>query len=368
MWSSWYLTVKIFVLTDIPSPYQTEIFNEIASDSCELHVGYLRGADPSRRWSEVKINHESTALDAGSDKLSQVTKVVRDSDFAVFNYYRHPHAEKLIYQRANEQRPWCFWGERPGFRKPEWVGRVLRHWKLKPLRLSTAPIWCIGRFAVDQYKREFGSRRTYVNLPYFSDLDRFQVDTPGINGAKRDRVFLFSGALTRRKGVDVLARAFEQLAREERNVMLRILGDGPLRKDLETILAPVADRVQFVGFKDWSELPKQYATADVLCVPSRYDGWGLVVPEGLAAGLPVIATDRMGSALEFIRTGYNGWTVRAGSLSALMNAMRQAVSLSVEDLSLLSANARESVRDHTLQHGAQRFVQYANEAVANWRS
>jgi glycosyltransferase involved in cell wall biosynthesis len=149
--------------------------------------------------------------------------------------------------------------------------------------------------------------------------------------------------------------------------MLRILGDGPLRKDLETILAPVAERVQFVGFKDWSELPKQYATADVLCVPSRYDGWGLVVPEGLAAGLPVIATDQMGSALEFVRTGYNGWMVPAGSFSALMNAMHEAMSLSAEDLSVLSANARESVREHTLEHGAQRFVQYANEAIANWQ-
>ncbi len=71
----------------------------------------------------------------------------------------------------------------------------------------------------------------------------------------------------------------------------------------------MSERVEFAGFKDWNELPGEYASADVLCVPSRYDGWGLVVPEGLASGLPVIATDRMGAALEFVETGRNGWLI-----------------------------------------------------------
>jgi glycosyltransferase involved in cell wall biosynthesis len=358
--------VKILVLTDIPSPYQTEIFNEIAGDSCDLHVGYLRGVDPSRQWTEVKINHESTTLNGDTAQLAHLRKVVSDADFAVFNYYRHPHAEKLIYQRASEQRPWCFWGERPGFRKPEWVGRVLRHWKLRPLRLSTAPIWGIGRFAVDQYKREFGSGREYLNLPYFSNLDRYRVDRSITNGSKQERVFLFSGTLTRRKGVDVLARAFEQLARDHRNVRLKILGDGPLRNELATILAPVADRVQFLGFKGWSELPEHYATADVLCVPSRYDGWGLVVPEGLASGLPVIATDQMGAALEFIEKGRNGWLIPASNHGALLGALQEATAISDEDLSSLSSNACESIRDHSLRDGSRRFLRYANLAVANW--
>src|ERR1700751_4608744 len=77
--------------------------------------------------------------------------------------------------------------------------------------------------------------------------------------------------------------------------------------------------VGFVGFRDWDELPREYAAANMLCVPSRYDGWGLVVPEGLAAGLPVIATDRMGAALEFVESGRNGWLIRAGGEEALLS-------------------------------------------------
>ena len=360
--------MKIFVLTDIPSPYQTEIFNEIVgADDCELHVGYLRGADPARRWNQIDIRHESTMLDKTSDSLSTVAALVNDSDLAVFNYYFHPQAEQLITQRANQSRPWCFWGERPGFRKPEWVGRLLRHWKLRPLYSSAAPIWGIGKFAVDQYKREFGPGRDYFNLPYFSNLERFNISR-GANGhSTSDRVFVYSGALIPRKGVDVLALSFEKLVCEGHKVRLRIVGDGPLRSALERSLSGIADRVDFVGFKDWKELPQQYAKAQILCVPSRYDGWGLVVPEGLAAGLPVIATDRMGAALEFVETGHNGWLVRAGDSSALTSAMTKAASISSAELTVMSSNACASVREHTLENGARRFLQYANDVVTNWQ-
>jgi len=357
-------SVKIFVLTDIPSPYQTEIFNEIAMHESELHVAYLRRVDPARQWRQQRIRHQSTMLDAGNDELLSVKKVISDSDLVIFNYYRHPHAEQLLSERAKQRRPWCFWGERPGFRRPEWLGRISRHWKLRPLRLSAAPIWGIGQFAIDQYKREFGQERAYFNLPYFSNLERFHSDHNGKR--KSERVFLFSGTLNQRKGTDLLARSFNELIGEKQDVRLKIIGDGPLLPDLRDKLSAVRDKVEFIGFKDWSELPAYYAEADVLCVPSRYDGWGLVVPEGLAAGLPVIATDQMGAALEFIKTGHNGWLIRAGDPDALLTAMRQAASISNHELSRYSSNACGSVRQHTLQDGARRFLQYASDAVVNW--
>jgi glycosyltransferase involved in cell wall biosynthesis len=177
-------------------------------------------------------------------------------------------------------------------------------------------------------------------------------------------VFLFSGSLIARKGVDLLARAFVRLADEVSNVRLKIIGDGELRPAVAQPLSAAGDRVEFVGFKDWDELPREYAKADVLCVPSRYDGWGLVVPEGLAAGLPVIATDRMGAALEFVESRRNGWLVRAGDEQALFLAMREAARLSHEKLAAFSREARASVSEHTLHNGAARFVSFAHEAVA----
>src|ERR1051325_12107479 len=132
------------------------------------------------------------------------------------------------------------------------------------------------------------------------------------------------------------------------------------------MLAPVESAVDFGGFVEWLDLAPQYATSHVLCVPSRYDGWGMVVPEGLAWGLPVIATDRMGAALEFVETGRNGWLIPAGDGRALVDAMREAAGLSATELKQLGRHARESVSAHTLENGAVRFAHCAREAVAGW--
>lgn len=352
--------MKVFVLTDSPSPYQVELFNEIeAQGNFALTVGYLRSRDPNRQWKPLPVRHASIDLDRGNGVMSQARAAVRESDLVVFNYYRHGYATQLIDERAGQGGPWCFWGERPGFRQPAWMGRLLRKWKLSRLHDSSVPIWGIGKFAVEEYRREFGPGRAYFNLPYFSDLARFDC----ARRSSASRVFLFCGSLIARKGVDLLARAFVRLAADFPDVRLKIAGDGELRQSLAQTLRSVSDRVEFTGFKDWDGLPELYSTADVLCVPSRYDGWGLVVPEGLAAGLPVIGSDRMGAALEFIKTGVNGWLVRAGDETAILNAMRDAASLTGDELAQRSRCARETVSEHTLQHGSARFVQFVQETV-----
>jgi len=345
--------LRVFVLTDCPSPYQVELFNEIeAQGDCSLEVGYLRERDPDRRWSSPEIRHACVELNDA-----------RGADVVVFNYYRHANAERLIEERAASGGPWCFWGERPGFRQTRWAGRLLRRWKLAKLHASTVPIWGIGQFAVDGYREEFGAERAYFNLPYFSDLERFEVS---LREERRARTFLFSGSLIERKGVDLVAAAFVRLAQEVPDVRLKIVGEGELRESLERTLRTVSERIEFVGFKDWKELPAEYATADVLCVPSRYDGWGLVVPEGLASGLPVIGTDRMGAALEFVESGRNGWLIKAGNEEALLAAMRDAALMPADEIREMGCRARQSVSAHTLRNGATRFVDYSRQVVSHW--
>lgn len=357
--------MKAFVLTDIPSPYQVELFNEIAAQKkLDLSVAYVRRSDPARGWQPAEAQFDSCSIDDSRDALLQATQLAAKADVAVFNYYNNPIAERLIWSRAETGKPWCFWGERPGLRKPKFAGQLFRKWKLKMLRRSRAPIWGVGEFALQQYKHEFGHQRSYKNVPYYSDLDRFARVSVGRDSSQR--VFLFCGSLSLRKGIDLVARAFVRLAREVPNVRLRIAGNGELREQLERTLRPVNERVEFTGFTAWDQLPVVYSGADVLCVPSRYDGWGLVVPEGLAAGLAVIGSDRMGAALDLIRSGVNGWLTPAGDEESVFLAMREAATLSNEQLSQFSIAARATIENHSLQRGAKRFAAFACEAVESW--
>ncbi|MEZ0276573.1 MAG: glycosyltransferase family 4 protein, partial [Roseimicrobium sp.] len=194
--------------------------------------------------------------------------------------------------------------------------------------------------AVTAYRREFGDGHEYSNIPYFSDLQRFgdALRKP----ESRERVFLFSGSLCLRKGADLLTQAFSRLAADFPFVRLRIVGYGPLENEMKQQLVPLAKRVDFTGFCPWDRLHIEYAQGDVLCVPSRHDGWGLVVPEGLAAGLPVVSTSQTGAAVEFIKPGHNGWLHPPGEGEGLYRAMRLAAALTDEQWHDMSRRARDS--------------------------
>ena len=357
--------MNVFVLTHFPSPYQVEYLNEIAAQpDVRLTVAYLFSRDASRKWTTVPIRHEARILDGAEQRVAEAVAQAKGADLAIFNYYNDPVATYLLRARAEGGGPWVFWGERPGFLAPSWAGRLARRWKLRWLHASPAPIWGIGGAAVEAYSAEFGGEREYRNIPYFSDLARFASipRAPSANG----RTIVFAGALIARKGIDLLANAFAAVTHECAGLRLRIVGDGEMRARVEERLRPLGDRVDFVGFRDWDRLPEVYSGAAVLCVPSRYDGWGLVVPEGLASGLPVIGTDRMGAAIDLLQTGRNGWLIRAGDGAALEAALRDAATLPTEQLAAMSAMARASASDHTLARGVERFVQAAREAIVGW--
>jgi glycosyltransferase involved in cell wall biosynthesis len=94
----------------------------------------------------------------------------------------------------------------------------------------------------------------------------------------------------------------------------------------------------------------------------------MVVPEGLASGLPVIATDRTGAALEFVETGWNGWLIPIENADALFNAMREAATMSTAALAQFSRSAQHSIANHSLQQGANRFKEYSAQVVSTWSS
>jgi len=345
--------MRALIVTHFPSPYQVELFNEAERQRPGVvKVMYLFRKVSTRSWSGVPISHAHEFLEDGAATGAALAEI-RDADCVIFNYFNDRRAAQLIRARAATGRPWCFWGERPGYRFP-WLAWFVRLARLTALRSEDQPIWGIGQWAVDAYRAEFGNTRSYLNLPYYSNLSRFESLEPAYSA---DHVtFLFSGSLSYRKGVDLLAVAFFRISAENPRVRLMIMGEGPFESHLRSLLDS-NDRVEWVGFKDWDQLPAVYERAHVLCVPSRHDGWALVVPEGLAAGLPTISTTRTGAALDLIEPNSNGWLIPGGDGEALYRAMKQAASLSETDWLAMSRSARSRVADHSLANGASRLLQ-----------
>lgn len=354
---------RVTVVTHSPSPYQVELFDEVArQDRVRLNVIYLHARDKQRLWQTTKPFHDSILLTEPSVDVDAVARSTVDENLLVLNYYKHPFVKEVLQRRKRIRKPMCFWGERPLLHSLSPLSGLFRMWRLRAIHLTHAPIWGIGSMAVTAYGREFGSGHQYVNLPYFSNLERFEntVRKP----LSKERVFLFSGLLCHRKGTELLANAFARLAAEFSHVRLRVVGYGPMEAAMKEQLSSMADRVEFTGFCPWDRLHLEYAKGDILCVPSRHDGWGLVVPEGLAAGLPVISTVQTGAAVEFIKPGHNGWLHPPGEGEGLYRAMRLAATLTDEQWHDMSHRARISVAQHTLQHGAVKFIESAISAIA----
>jgi glycosyltransferase involved in cell wall biosynthesis len=221
---------------------------------------------------------------------------------------------------------------------------------------------------VNHWRREFGPERRYENIPYYSDLARFLPDPSCPEPGPGAHTVLYSGSLVPRKGVDLLCEAFREVSGSFPSLRLFVCGDGPLRRRLETLMAPLRERVRFLGFTPWEDLPRIYHEAHFLCVPSRYDGWGLVVPEGLAAGLPVISTCQTGAAVDLLEHGKNGWLLPAGDRRALVDVLATAASMGGEEWRSLSRSALQRSREHSLQSGADRFLAAARRAWESWPS
>jgi len=111
------------------------------------------------------------------------------------------------------------------------------------------------------------------------------------------------GALIRPKGQLMLIRAFAKVASRHSELQLYILGEGPLRRELESLIGVLGlqDRVRLPGKRPNRELAQWFNAAEVSLLTSEREGWPNVVTESLACGTPVVAT-RVGGIPEILHS------------------------------------------------------------------
>lgn len=130
----------------------------------------------------------------------------------------------------------------------------------------------------------------------------------------------FFGRLVRQKGLDVLIAAFALLSERHPGARLLIVGDGPLRGEFEKLAARL-NRQGSILFKGWLPGASQYMPAcNLIVVPSRWEGFGLVTLEAMHQGLPLVAS-RASALPEIVADGETGLLVPPEDVGALFNAL-----------------------------------------------
>ena len=144
---------------------------------------------------------------------------------------------------------------------------------------------------------------------YFRSLPGLAVRSERLNNRVE---IIFVGQLIHRKGILLLLEAITPILEEYPNLFLSVIGKGEMSQSIQQQVDALGltDRIVFEGVMPSSSIPGRLATADLLVLPSRFDGWGMVVNEALSVGTPVIVSDRCGSA-DLVQNEVNGYVFRS---------------------------------------------------------
>lgn len=159
------------------------------------------------------------------------------------------------------------------------------------------------------------------------DLDVFRPPAAGRGGRTGPTRLFFVGRVTVQKGVDVLLKALADAAVRALDWHLDLAGDGPQLEEYKAQAADlgITERITFHGWLTREQVRPLFDTADVLVLPSRYEGMPIVVLEAMGCGLPVIATDIPGTR-ELIQEGETGHLVPVEDAAALAKALARLLS------------------------------------------
>lgn len=355
--------------TIAPSPHLVEVLDALHErPSVDLRVVYEQKSLSEREWGTPHGQARSVFLESrdligwGQRWDREIVRVMSSENpdvVIVSTSYASLNTYALIHILKRQEVPFVLWSERLSRLSGWFVDRVRRipvQWILDRASGFVGPTQSTVDFFNDQFRFEGSS----LAVPYHRDLSPF-LEHPLLREAPERVQFLIVGGLIPRKGVDTVLRALENV---DSPTDLTILGEGPEKKRLIRL----AERqeihdIEFLGAVPYDRVPKHMKDAHVLLFPSRHDGFGMVTMEALASGRPVVASDCVMSAHEFIRPDENGWIVPVDDIEAWSSAIQQVLR-DRKSLPRMSRAARATVRcEYDLAQDAANLETFLKEVV-----
>jgi len=334
------IPIRLQIFSVVPSPYQRDLFRTLAQRSdLDLEVAYLESAAPDSPWATEKLATWESVLPGFSLGSGRVRchvnwglELGKTADVTIINTPTTALTTQRLLRTSFPGRR-LFWGEEllpAGGGVKAKLQRLLR----EPIGRCDG-ILAVGERAVAQYEMDFPETRI-ENLPYHCDLSAFSSSSEREYYSKAPVTFLFCGQMIERKGIDALLKAFDQATNEHGMDARMVLAGRPAEEDawLQSMSEESRNRVEVVGFVQPEDLPELFARADVFVLPSRHDGWGVVVNQAIGAGLPILASRGVGAALDLVEEGKNGHLLPVGDVAALATAMAKL------------ANSRKTINDY----------------------
>lgn len=346
---------RLLFITNAPTPYQLDFghaLNGLKDISYEIQCLSEKLNNLTWELSQPNWCHIRPTSSSAWACIKQRIKIYKP-DIIILGGYKLPSAFRLLLTaKLKYQTPIFLFCELPNH--SDFLKKQIKTAYIRLFLLGTAATLAVGKRAQCYYQSL--TKQSVFNLPYSSYLSNFYQIQRTQNNTTRS--FLFAGRLIERKNILNLCEAFSHTSHS--HIRLNIIGAG----ELSNVILDYArkdHRIRYHGFTQPADMPQVFSNNDIFILPSREDGWGVVIAEAMAAGMPIISTNDTGAAHEFIEDGING-KITTHNIDALHEAInyyasckeitqqgllnRQIIQSSLAD----ATNAANAFKTKILQH------------------
>jgi glycosyltransferase involved in cell wall biosynthesis len=381
------MTVRVAFVSPEPTPYRAPLLDRVAArEDIDLTVIYAARTVAGRSWA-VETRHRTVflngvnvpgvreilhhdypvtpgvlrALRAAQPDCVVVSGWSTFASQAAVGWCRIAHVPYVLLVESHDSGPKTGWRH------------VVKRTVVPPLVREAASVLVVGSLACESVLALGAAPervRTFTNtidVDAFGDqADELAARRPELRAAlglgTDDVAVLTVCRLAPEKGLDTLVRAIAEA--DDPRVALVLVGEGPERGRLETLARDLGARATFAGARPWEQVVEAYAAADVFCLLSEREPWGVVVNEAAACGLPLVLSDRVGAAYDLLRDGENGILLPPGDVRAAVEALRRLAA--DRDLRLRAgARSRELAQGFGYGPSVDNLVVAVREATAS---
>lgn len=370
--------MKVLFLTNIPSPYMVDFFNEFGK-LCNLTVIFER-SDSSERdesWKKFRfLNFNGIILkgfNIGVDGAfcPQVIKYLfkDEYDFTIIANPLTPTGIISIFYLKLLKRKYIIESE-GGFAKD---GKGLKE-AFKKLVIKDAFAYFSTTTIGDNYFIKYGADKNRIFKYPFSSI--FEKDIL-INPISRDEkikireelhipykyVILSVGRTIYSKGFDIL---LNELSGLDDNFGIYIVG-GKLSEEIRKNVKEINSNVHFINHLSKLELEQYYLSSDIFVLMTRSESWGLVINEAMSKGLPVITTDMCIAGTELIENDINGKIVKIDDTSVLYDSVKKVIENPILNTKI-PLNNLNKIKWYTLENMAKIHIEHLERFAENEQS
>lgn len=320
--------MKVGFITNISSPYKTLQVEEFCKiDNIELTVYYTEPENKKIKWEEIDSAFKEIKLDQYNFLAKYnlilnkgIKEIIKKNDLILLSGY-----EQLSMIYASQlcklyKKPYVILFDGISKFKLDKEGNKLKKFIKKIVINGSSYVMANGKVGRDYFEKGFNYPSDRIFNQYLSiDSKKIKLlsekkgeyrksyrEKYNIDGNKK--VLMYSGRLIEKKNVEIAIEAIAKLNKQD--IVLFITGGGELKNNILELGNSLGVEIIITGFIDkQEELFKHYFMADALILPSKDEPWGLVVNEGMTAGLPVLVSDICGCSDDLVVDGENGYLI-----------------------------------------------------------